>query len=46
MKQPVCKGAHKVTDLETFPVRISRDEAPVRKGAHRVTDLGLIYVTW
>ena len=24
----VCRGAHRVTDLETFPVRISKDDAP------------------
>ena len=25
---PVCMGVHRVTDLEKFPVRVSRDEAP------------------
>ena len=24
----VSRGVHRVTDLETFPVRISKDEAP------------------
>ena len=27
MRACVCMGVHRVTDLETFPVRISRDEA-------------------
>ena len=35
----VCMGVHRVTDLEKFPVRVSRDEAPVCMGVHRVTDL-------
>ena len=24
----VCRGVHRVTDLEIFPVRVSKDEAP------------------
>ena len=24
----VCRGVHRVTDLEKFPVRVSKDEAP------------------
>ena len=35
----VCMGVHRVTDLEKFPVRVSRDEAPFCMGVHRVTDL-------
>ena len=35
----VSMGVHRVTDLEKFPVRVSRDEAPVCMGVHRVTDL-------
>ena len=35
----VCRGGHRVTDLEKFPVRVSKDEAPVCRGVHRVTDL-------
>ena len=28
MKLLVCRGVHRVTDLEKFPVRVTKDEAP------------------
>ena len=40
----ICRGDHRVTDLDKFLVRISEDEAPFCRGVHRVTDLEKIPV--
>ena len=37
----VCRGVHRVTDLEKFPVRVSKDEAPGGIGV-----IGCIYGMW